>query len=50
VIKSIKIRLSPTKEQEELMFQSVGIARFAYNWGLSKWEEMYKEGIKPSES
>jgi len=50
VIKSIKIRLSPTKEQEELMFQSVGIARFAYNWGLSKWEEMYKEGIKPSKA
>jgi len=50
VIKSIKIRLSPTKEQEELMFQSVGIARFAYNWGLSKWEEMYKEGLKPSKA
>ena len=50
MIKSIKIRLSPTKEQEELMFQSVGIARFAYNWGLSKWEEMYKEGIKPSKA
>ena len=50
MIKSIKIRLSPTKEQEELMFQSVGIARFAYNWGLSKWEEMYKEGIQPSKA
>ena len=50
MIKSVKIRLSPTKEQEELMFQSVGIARFAYNWGLSKWEEMYKEGIKPSKA
>lgn len=50
MIKSVKIRLSPTKEQEVLMFQSVGIARFAYNWGLSKWEEMYKEGIKPSKA
>ena len=50
MIKSVRIRLSPTKEQEELMFQSVGIARFAYNWGLSKWEEMYKEGIKPSKA
>ena len=50
MIKSVKIRLSPTKEQEELMFQSVGIARFAYNWGLSKWEEMYKEGLKPSKA
>ena len=50
MIKSVKIRLSPTKEQEELMFQSVGIARFAYNWALSKWEEMYKEGLKPSKA
>jgi putative transposase len=50
VIKSVKIRLSPTKEQEILMFQSVGIARFAYNWGLSKWEKMYKEGLKPSKA
>ena len=50
MIKSIKIRLLPTKEQEMLMFQSVGVARFAYNWGLSKWEEMYKEGLKPSKA
>lgn len=48
MIKSIKIRLLPTKEQEILMNKSVGTARFAYNWGLSKWEEMYKEGLKPN--
>lgn len=28
------------------MFKSCGVARFAYNWGLSKWEEMYKQGLK----
>ncbi len=36
MIKAIKIRLKPTNEQEILMFKSVGCARFAYNWGLSK--------------
>lgn len=36
----------PTKEQEILMFKSVGTARFAYNWGLARWQELYKEGIK----
>ncbi|KMT22906.1 RNA-guided endonuclease InsQ/TnpB family protein [Clostridium cylindrosporum] len=50
MIKSIKVRLLPTKEQEELMFKSVGIARFTYNWGLNKWGELYEEGSKPSKS
>lgn len=50
MIKAIKIRLLPTKEQEILMFKSTGIARFAYNWGLAKWEEMYKQGLKPSKA
>lgn len=50
MIKAIKIRLKPTKEQEKLMFKSVGVARFAYNWGLARWQEMYKEGLKPSKA
>ncbi|PRR77279.1 putative transposase [Clostridium liquoris] len=50
MIKAIKIRLKPTNEQEILMFKSVGCARFAYNWGLSKWEEIYKQGGKPSKA
>ncbi|MBI6873563.1 RNA-guided endonuclease InsQ/TnpB family protein [Clostridium aciditolerans] len=48
MIKAVKIRLKPTKEQEMLMFKSVGCARFAYNWGLAKWEEMNKQDLKPS--
>lgn len=48
MIKAIKIRLKPTKEQEILMFKSVGCARFAYNWGLARWEEIHKQGLKPS--
>lgn len=50
MIKSIKIRLKPTKEQEILMFKSTGIARFAYNWGLNRWEEMFKQDLKPSKA
>lgn len=50
MIKSIKIRLIPTKEQEILMFKSVGIARFTYNWGLNRWNELYKQGEKPSKT
>lgn len=48
MIKSVKIRLLPTEEQEILMFKSIGCARFAYNWGLDKWNEVYKNGGKPS--
>lgn len=50
MIKSIKIRLIPTKEQEILMFKSVGIARFTYNWGLNRWNELYNQGEKPSKT
>ncbi|MHC1684204.1 MAG: RNA-guided endonuclease InsQ/TnpB family protein [Clostridiaceae bacterium] len=48
MIKSVKIRLFPTTEQETLMYKSCGVARFVYNWGLAKWEEEYKQGLKPS--
>lgn len=48
MIKSVKIRLIPTKEQEELMFKSTGIARFTYNWGLAKWNELHNKGKKAS--
>ena len=50
MIKSIKIRLKPTKEQEILMFKSVGVGRFVYKLGLAKWEKMYKKGLKPSKA
>jgi putative transposase len=48
MIKSVKIRLFPTEEQKVLMYKSCGVARFAYNWALAKWEEEYKLGLKPS--
>lgn len=41
-----KIRLYPTKEQEQKLWQSVGTARFIYNWTLNRQEESYKNGGK----
>lgn len=46
MIKSYKIRLYPTKEQEQLMWKHVGSCRFIWNWMLAKQEELYKQGEK----
>jgi len=43
MILSHKIEITPNKEQESQLIKSCGCARFAYNWGLSKWTQMYKE-------
>lgn len=39
MIKSMKIRLLPTKEQEVLMLKTIGCSRFAYNWALNRCDE-----------
>lgn len=44
--KAHKIKLYPTKSQEILFRKSCGVARFTYNWALSKWQKDYKEGVK----
>ena len=41
-----KVRLYPTKEQEQKLWQSVRTARFIYNYTLAKQEENYKNGGK----
>ena len=46
MILGMKIRLYPTKEQEELLWKSVGTARYMYNWALGRQEENYKSGGK----
>ena len=46
MILSKKVRLYPSELQEQKLFQSVGTARFIYNWTLSKQEENYKNGGK----
>ena len=50
MIKSVKIRLFPTKEQELLMFKSIGCSRFTYNWALNRCNELYKQSNKYSMS
>lgn len=41
-----KIRLRPTEDQENKLWQSSGTARWAYNWALNRQEENYKIGGK----
>ena len=41
-----KVRLYPSETQEQKLWQSVGTARFIYNWTLAKQEENYKNGGK----
>lgn len=48
MVKSHKIKLYPNKSQQVLLKKSCGVARFAYNWALNKWQEDYKNGIKNS--
>ena len=48
VMKTHRIRLNPTKEQEDYFNRASGAARFAYNWGLARWNEMLATGEKPS--
>ncbi len=44
MIKTLKIMLIPNNKQKSKLFQSAGVARFAYNWALSKEQENYKNG------
>ena len=46
MILSKKVRLYPSEIQEQKLWQSVGTARFIYNWTLSRQEENYKNGGK----
>jgi len=44
--KGFKIRLFPTSDQEQKLWQSVGTARFAWNWGIEKQQRLYKDENK----
>ena len=44
MIKTLKIMLIPNNKQKSRLFQSAGVARFAYNWALGREEENYKNG------
>ncbi len=43
-----KIQLLPNQQAIRYFKQAFGCARLAYNWGLSKWQNYYKEGNKKS--
>jgi len=39
---SHRIRLDPNNVQAGYFNRSAGVARFAYNWGLARWKELYE--------
>ena len=43
-IRALKIRLFPTKEQEEMFYRHIGCCRFIWNYMLSEHEKMYANG------
>ena len=43
IIKSYKIKLYPTKDQELMMFKIANACRFIYNWSLNKQNKHYEE-------
>ena len=45
---SHKIELKPNNAAKTHFKKAFGCARLAYNWGLAKWEENWKQGIKSS--
>ena len=49
MLRSVKIRLLPTPEQEALFWESAGVARWAYNYFLSENERVYQEYISNGE-
>lgn len=45
---SHKIELKPNNNAKTHFRKAFGCARLAYNWGLAKWEENWKQGVKTS--
>lgn len=46
IIKSYKIRIFPTKEQEQKLWQHIGACRFIWNYMLEYQEKSHKNGEK----
>lgn len=46
ILISHKIELKPNNKAKTHFKKAFGCARLAYNWGLAKWQENYKQGIK----
>ena len=43
-----QIAMIPSTEQEQYFRKACGVARFAYNWGLSEWKKQYTTGEIPN--
>lgn len=48
IIRSQKIKIYPTKEQSEILYQSCAASNYAWNWALNRWNYNYKNGINES--
>ncbi len=48
IILSHKIELLANNKAKTHFKKAFGCSRLAYNWGLAKWQEYYKQGIKKS--
>ena len=46
MLKGYKIRIYPTKEQEQKFWNHIGCCRYIWNWMLAYQEEHYKNGGK----
>ena len=46
MIKTVRVRLRPTVEQTQKLWQSAGASRFAYNWAVGYEEKNYINGGK----
>ena len=46
MIRTFKVEIKPDKQQRELFAQAFGYRRYAWNWGLAKYEEVYRETKK----
>jgi putative transposase len=46
MIRSVKIRLFPTEQQEELLWKHIHASRYVWNWGLSYQMNLFKNGEK----
>jgi len=44
--KTIRVMLHPNNKQQTRLFQCAGVARWAYNWALSREQENYAQGEK----
>src|SRR5262249_33485011 len=46
IVRGYKTELNPNNKQITLLKKHCGAARFAYNWGLARWKELYETSGK----